>query len=490
MRYLYQQILSFLLIIIVTIITMGWALLSFSEQQVYWREEERLKDVAKFIADQSISPEYLAAVENVLASANIRIYYYNAKNERVYPNTLNDKQEVVELPAALLNNLRNGKSSGLEPFDMGFSQQQLDSLSIFVPVHGEQTGDYVGFIVIGAAAADAHRVITDLRVNVLKGFIISGLVSLFLGFGLARYQNTRINRLRKATRRIAEGDYTIQLAEKENGDEFDDLAKDFNVMIQSLAASNEEIERQENIRRQLMMDVAHEMRTPLTTMNGLVEGLRYKIFPEEKIDRSLELIHNETQRLTRLVNENLDYEKIRAQEISLNKITFNLHDTLDAIRIQLKANAAKKHNKIFIDCPEDLTVYADPDRFRQIIVNISQNAIQFTEAGEIYWHAEKTETGTQISIKDTGIGMNKEQVENIWERFYKADISRKNNEFGESGLGLAIVKQLVVQHQATIEVESETDIGTIFTLHFKDAVQFLPPSAAEEDKNEDENENK
>lgn len=483
MRYLYQQILSFLLIIIVTIITMGWALLSFSEQQVYWREEERLKDVAKFISDQAISPKYLATMENVLASANIRIYYYNAKNERIYPDTLNDKQEVVELPAALLNNLKHGKSSALEPFDMGFSQQQLDSLSIFVPVHGEQTGDYVGFIVIGAAAANTQRLITDLRINVLKGFLIAGLVSLILGFGLARYQNTRINRLRRATRQIAEGDYTVQLTEKENGDEFDDLAKDFNVMTKSLAASNVEIERQENIRRQLMMDVAHEMRTPLTTMNGLVEGLRYKIFPAEKIDRSLELLHNETQRLTRLVNENLDYEKIRAQEISLHKITFNLYDTFDAIRIQLKENADKKENRIFIDCPKNLTVYADPDRFRQIIVNISQNAIQFTEGGEIYWHAEKTETGTQISIRDTGIGMNKEQVENIWERFYKADISRKNNEFGESGLGLAIVKQLVVQHQATIEVESETNTGTIFTLHFKDTAHFGPQSDAEEDKN-------
>lgn len=471
MRYLYQQIVSFLLIIIVTICTMGWALLSFSEQQVYWREEQRLKEVADFLADQSISPEYLAAVENLLASANIRIYYYNFQNERVYPQLLNDNQQGIELSAALLENLHQGQISKLETFDMGFSNQAQDSLSLFVPVQQKQTGDYAGFLVIGTPAAETQRVIADLRGNVLKGFAISGLVSLILGLGLARHQNTRINRLRKATRQIAEGNYSVRLDEKENGDEFDDLAKDFNMMTQSLAASNEEIERQENIRRQLMMDVAHEMRTPLTTMNGLVEGLRYKMLPEDKVERSLELIHHETQRLTRLVNENLDYEKIRAQEIILNKVVFNLHDTLEEIYIQLRENAAKKNNQFSFDCPQDLMVYADPDRFHQIIVNITQNAIQFTENGEIYWSAEKTPEGALIRIKDSGMGMSKEQVENIWERFYKADISRKNNEFGESGLGLSIVKQIVVQHGATIEVESELGIGTIFTLHFKDADQ-------------------
>lgn len=472
MRYLYQQILSFLLIIVVTISTMGWALLQFSEEQVYWREEERLQDVAEFIANESITIEYLNAVENIFASTDIRIYYYNANNERIYPNTLNDDQDVVGIPDEVLSQMQGGSASELIPFDMGFSNQSYDSYSIFVPVRGELTGEYAGFVVIGTPSAETRTVIQDLRSNVFKGFTIAGIVALILGFILARYQNERINRLRKATRQIAEGDYSVRLEEKEHGDEFDDLATDFNVMTESLFESNEEIDRQENIRRQLMMDVAHEMRTPLTTMNGLIEGLRYNMIPEAKVDRSLELIHNETQRLTRLVNENLDYEKIRAQEITLNKTNFNLYNTLDALQIQLKESASKKNNEILVDCPEDLTVFADADRLRQIIVNISQNAIQFTENGEIYWSAEATETGTRIRIKDSGIGMSKEQVENIWERFYKADISRKNNQFGESGLGLSIVKQLIVQHDAMIEVESEADIGTIFTLEFKNAAYF------------------
>ena len=133
---------------------------------------------------------------------------------------------------------------------------------------------------------------------------------------------------------------------------------------------------------------------------------------------------------------------------------------------QLKNKANDAGNQLELNCPADLTVYADYDRFVQIIVNILQNAIQFTTDGSIVINGSKTLTETIIEIQDTGIGMTAEEVENIWERYYKADVSRKNTKYGESGLGLAIVQQLMNLHQAKVTVTSEKGSGTTFKLAF------------------------
>lgn len=215
-----------------------------------------------------------------------------------------------------------------------------------------------------------------------------------------------------------------------------------------------------------MADAAHEMRTPLTTINGLLEGLEYDVFPEEQKKRSITLMQNETRRLIRLVNENLDYEKIRSNQITLSRYTFNVHDALESIVQQLSGKAEESGNKLTLDCPRELTVYADYDRFVQVIVNIVQNAIQFTKDGQISVIGLAGLKETVIEITDTGIGMTAEEVKNIWERYYKADVSRKNTKFGESGLGLAIVQQLMNLHDGKVTVESVPDQGTTFRLSF------------------------
>lgn len=177
-------------------------------------------------------------------------------------------------------------------------------------------------------------------------------------------------------------------------------------------------------------------------------------------------MQNETRRLIRLVNENLDYEKIRSNQIILQKQTFNAYEVLEMIVEQLEVKANESGNELILDCPTDLLVFADYDRFSQIIVNIIQNAIQFTDNGKISITGYSDENESIIKIKDSGIGMSAEEVESIWERYYKADVSRKNTKYGESGLGLAIVQQLVTLHGASVTVESLPGEGTTFTLSF------------------------
>lgn len=228
-----------------------------------------------------------------------------------------------------------------------------------------------------------------------------------------------------------------------------------------------------------MQDVAHEMRTPLTTINGLLEGLEYNVFDEEQEMRSIKIMRKETKRLIRLVNENLDYENIQSNRIILRKQHFPLNEAMTEISEQLASIAADSNNKIIIqDDLDKINVYADFDRFKQIIVNLIKNSIQFTQDGTIMIDALETKEITKISITDSGIGMSKEHIENIWDRYYKVDPSRKNTKYGESGLGLPIVKQLVELHDGTIDVTSELGKGTKIILKFprkksKDAMNKL-----------------
>lgn len=111
-------------------------------------------------------------------------------------------------------------------------------------------------------------------------------------------------------------------------------------------------------------------------------------------------------------------------------------------------------------------MYADFDRFKQIIVNLIKNSLQFTTNGTITIDATETKEYSQVTISDNGIGMSAEQMKNIWDRYYKADSSRKNTKYGESGLGLPIVKQLIELHDGAIEVKSELNKGTTFILKF------------------------
>ena len=259
----------------------------------------------------------------------------------------------------------------------------------------------------------------------------------------------------------------MQIQHKDS-DEIDQLAENFNKMVQALKQSNEEVKAQEKRRDQFMADAAHEMRTPLTTINGILEGLQYDAIPEESKPKSIALMQRETKRLIRLVNENLDYEKIRNNQINLIKTNFNATPILQDLKSQLSQSAEKANDELEVIAPDDLPIYADRDRFTQVMVNLVQNAIQFTHDGKIEIKGERMVRATVLSVKDNGIGMSKDQIKYIFERFFKADPSRARMGTGESGLGLAIVSSLIKQHGGKVTVESEPGKGSTFTVVFYD----------------------
>lgn len=163
----------------------------------------------------------------------------------------------------------------------------------------------------------------------------------------------------------------------------------------------------------------------------------------------------------RLVNENLDYEKIRSNQVTLMKEEIEAVELLEIIQEQLQLQAAEKGDRLLIEAEPGEMIYGDMDRLIQILVNIIKNSIQFTDNGEIYLRARAESGASVLEVEDTGDGIEVDELEMIWRRFYKADMSRGSGQFG---LGLSIVRQLVNLHDGEISVESEKGSGTKFTI--------------------------
>lgn len=462
MKYFYQQLFGFLSVVLLTIVACGILFYSVMSNNVYTQRSQELQSYARGVIATEMSDGDIHKLSTILKEENVSIALFDAQNKMTYPSS--STSTASNLTDEELNHLKNGAAINLKEVQMNFTGEPVENLiTVYFPIIKDN--QYKGYVALASPMSRIQTEVRELRNSMFIAFGSAAIIGVLMSFIFANYQNRRINKLRKATHKIAEGDFDVKLS-VDSRDEFDELIEDFNKMAHSLRQSEREVERQENVRRQFMMDVAHEMRTPLTTMNGLLDGLKYNMVPESRRGRSLELISSETQRLIRLVNENLDYEKIRSNEIVLVQHRFAGLGAIQAVVEQMQALSKTKNNKLRYECDEQFSVYADYDRFVQILVNITKNANQFTDNGEILVKAWNEGKKAIVEISDTGIGIDEHEINEIWERFYKADVSRKSTKYGESGLGLAIVKSLVDSHHGEISVSSEVGKGTTFRVEF------------------------
>ena len=468
MKYFYQQLFGFVSVVLLTIAACGILFYNVMSNNVYTQRSQQLQSYAKGLIATDMSDADIYKLGTILREENVSIAMFDENNAMTYPSRSLDTNSA--LTEDELNHLKNGAAINLKEVQMNFTGEAVDNLiTVYYPII--KNGQYKGYVALASPMSRIQTEVRELRNSMFIAFGAAIIIGIMMSFVFANYQTRRINKLRMATHKISEGDFDVKLP-VESRDEFDDLIKDFNNMAHSLRESEREVERQENVRRQFMMDVAHEMRTPLTTMNGLLDGLKYNMVPESRRGRSLELISSETQRLIRLVNENLDYEKIRSNQVVLVQHRFAGIGAIQTVVEQMQELAKVKNNTLRYECDKDFSVYADYDRFVQILVNITKNANQFTDNGEIVVKAWNEGKKAIVEISDTGIGINESEIKEIWERFYKADVSRKSTKYGESGLGLAIVKSLVTSHRGTISVKSEVNKGTTFRVVFPGEIEM------------------
>lgn len=254
-----------------------------------------------------------------------------------------------------------------------------------------------------------------------------------------------IGRLAHASRRIASGRYAERVSISSD-DEIGELAESFNMMAASLEAT-------ERRRLQLVGDVAHELRTPLATLDGYLEGLEDGIVPPSQATWTL--LRGETLRLSRLVNDLQELWRAEARQLPLSLTAVDVPNQVRAVGGRFATLAADHQIGLEIVLgPRVLTAQADPERLGQVLDNFLSNAIRYSPAGSAVTVSAGADGDTiTIEVKDQGPGLTEEQLEHVFERFYRADRSR-SRALGGSGIGLAIARALAEAMGGQVTAES------------------------------------
>jgi signal transduction histidine kinase len=310
---------------------------------------------------------------------------------------------------------------------------------------------------------------TSVNRSLLISILVAGLVALILTLVLSQSMLRPINALTSAARKMERGDLSQRVNEGATG-ELGELAKAFNAMADGL-------EQLEQLRRNMVTDVAHELRTPLSNIRGYLEALR-----DEMVDPTPEMIsmlHEEAMALNHLVDDLQELALAEAGQLRLDLQEVDVEEVVDKTMTTIKPQANEKGIKVSVSVPPELPpAYADPERLCQVLRNLLNNAITHTpDDGTITIDARQASDEIQIQIIDTGSGINEENLPFVFERFYRADKSR-TRATGGAGLGLAIVKQLIEAQDGHVEIESVAGEGT--------TVSFSIPIVKTEDIVEDE----
>lgn len=448
-------------VLVVAFLILGLVFAHYVERLVYQNKVEELvaygeNIISELTAGNSLSVRVLDQYSAVLGGRKINFSIFDEKGNILYPT--GSFVPDLRLADEVLEQISKGEALVVKN-----KTQHSDQNVTLVALPHIVRDKLAGGIFLTAPISGSREMISQFNQYIYLTLLLAFIVAIIPSWILSRVHVNRIKRLQEATSMIAAGDYSVHLPPSDF-DEIGELAQDFNHMVKRLNTSMEEIESLENRRRNFMSDVSHELRTPLTTISGVIEGLRNNMIAEEEKEKGINLVSQETKRLIRLVNENLDYDKIRSNQVKLNIVDIQLIEVFEIIQETLSLQAEEKNNVIKLDVEDNVWIQADYDRLIQILINITKNSIQFTNDGEIWLKGKFKNQETVIEIEDTGIGIDSKEVEKIWHRFYKADISRKSNPFGEFGLGLSIVKQLVQLHHGKIEVASEKNKGTKFVI--------------------------
>lgn len=221
-----------------------------------------------------------------------------------------------------------------------------------------------------------------------------------------------------------------------------------------------DIRKLENMRSQFVENVSHELKTPLTSIKGFTETLRF-VEDAKKRDQFLDIIDEEVERLTRLINDILSLSNIEAQK-EMKQEAFYIDEVINNVVNLLINTAQNKNIELRILENHHIKLFGDKDRFKQMIINLVDNAIKYSEELDSVFIETRLENDIcVISIEDTGLGISEEHVKRLFERFYRVDKARSRAK-GGTGLGLAIVKHIVLNFHGTIEVESELGKGSKF----------------------------
>lgn len=335
-----------------------------------------------------------------------------------------------------------------------FNSFHQDMLSVFAPI----TSNYSvrGYVVIHYPIVSLQTSSDKLLSISYLMLVILFLLSLIILFFFTEMVYIPLCKITEATEQYADGNMHYEFS-VDSEDEMGYLAACLNYMASEIA-------RSEDNQKKFVANVSHDFRSPLTSIKGYLEAMLDGTIPPELHEKYLNILLNETERLTKLTNSLLTLNNLNTKGMLLEKTDFDINTVIRNVAASFEGTCRRKNIAIeLLLVGERLPVTADMGKIQQVLYNLLDNAIKFSHHDSVI-RIETTEKRSKvfISVKDQGIGIPKEDLKLIWDRFYKSDASRGKDKKG-TGLGLSITKEIINAHGEHINVVSTPDVGTEFT---------------------------
>lgn len=358
----------------------------------------------------------------------------------------------IHIPQEILKSLSHKPYSGTTTLNGTFDSKRF-VYATAVNIDGKPVAYVVGMQPISES-------LKPYILAILRMFGVSALITLavaFVAVYFMSYEMTRpLRQMSEATKRYAEGDFSMRIR-VDGRNEMADLAKAFNTMAKDLASL-------ESSRRSFVANVSHELKTPMTTIGGFIDGILDGTIEPDQQEHYLRIVSDEVKRLHRLVVSMLNLSKIEAGELALKRRDFDVSEMIFRTVLGFEQLIEQKHFEITgLENLQSVMISGDEDLLTQVVYNLIDNAVKFTpEGGEIHFDVVHDMQKVYVSIRNSGKGISSEEIERIFERFYKVDKSRSYDVKG-AGLGLYIAKSIVEMHGGSIKASSLENQYTQFS---------------------------
>ncbi len=306
---------------------------------------------------------------------------------------------------------------------------------------------------------DVSIVISLSSLIILFSFILLNLIG--------KKRNAELNEIKRIISGIRENLFAsredIRLSEN-----LQSLEEEIKRMFEKTKADIDYLQKLERIRTEFIANVSHELRTPIFAIQGYIETLLSGAINDENVNKNfLEKANSHTVNLSNLLNDLIDISMIESGEMRMSYRYFRINEYLETLVHELMPIAAEKNiEMIYHPVRDNLQLFGDKNKLRQVLINLILNAIKYTEEGKVEVMIEEEAKFGRIIIRDTGIGIPEEDLSRIFERFYRVDKARSRS-VGGTGLGLAIVKHIVEAHSSKVEVKSKIGEGSEFSFRLK-----------------------
>ena len=392
----------------------------------------------------------LAATAAVISEMDILVcdtdgHVLLSTDETMAGQSINFPQSVMEKV------LSDGTWSGRSRLDQIYQNKQfIGGVAVVNPTSGKTLGA-VFTVSTSASIDDLWRAFAGLLL--MTAFVV--LMISFMASSITTMRQIKpIREMAQATRLYAEGDFDIRMNDYGREDEIGELAASFNNMAESL----QQTERQ---RREFIANISHELKTPMTTIAGYTDGILDGTIPPENEKQYLQIIANESRRLSRLVRRMLDVSQLQAMDPLRGGNHFDICESMRRVLISMEKKINDRHLDVDADIPDEpILVLGDNDMITQVIYNLLENAAKFAREGStLYLGVAMMDGKARVTVRNIGDTIPAEELPLLFERFHKSDKSRSEDKDGY-GLGLYIVKTILQQHKEEINVTSENGVTT------------------------------